>query len=289
MRELLTRESRMISSFPHESAAGSGSRPPDHQPMCVRPLSDKNEIVNFLETDRLYAGYALGDLEPALFEQCEWAGAECNGRLCGLTLVFKGLDPPALFLMGEPGALASTLRSASFPRRAYVTCQQHHLPAVQALYHTEAPTPMWRVSIQRDDFRPVYTHEVSALSIQHLDALMQLYGEVGVDAFTPTQLANGVFYGVFVRRRLVAAAGTHLVSLTYGTAAVGNVCTDAAYRGRGYGTATTSAVVGELFRRGLTDVILNVAQANATAIRIYERLGFTQYCPFLEMVADKKN
>jgi predicted GNAT family acetyltransferase len=44
----------------------------------------------------------------------------------------------------------------------------------------------------------------------------------------------------------------------------------------------TSAVVAELLQLGIRDVILNVNQDNATAIRIYERLGFERYCPFLE-------
>jgi hypothetical protein len=33
-------------------------------------LTDSREIQAFLETDRLHAAYALGDLEPGLFEDC---------------------------------------------------------------------------------------------------------------------------------------------------------------------------------------------------------------------------
>ena len=42
-------------------------------------LTAKSEILGFLETDRLYAAYAIGDLEPGLFEQCEWFGAMDGG------------------------------------------------------------------------------------------------------------------------------------------------------------------------------------------------------------------
>ena len=41
---------------------------------------------------------------------------------------------------------------------------------------------------------------------------------------------------------LVAVAGTHLVSDTYGVAAIGNVFTHPDYRGRGYATLATGAV-----------------------------------------------
>jgi RimJ/RimL family protein N-acetyltransferase len=256
--------------------------------MRVRPLVDKNEILGFLKTDRFYAAYAIGDLEPALFVQSEWVGAEDSGQLCAIALLFKGLDPPALFLMGELTGLMSLLRLGLRPERVYLTCQQRHLPVVRAFYGTEPPIPMLRMIIRQRDFRPVHSPDVLTLSPRHTDELKRLYAQGDADAFSPTQLAAGVFYGVRDRGRIVAAAGTHLISPSHGLGAVGNVYTDKAYRGQGYGTATTSSVVAELFKRGLRLVFLNVAQANTTAIRIYERLGFTAYCPFLEMLAVRK-
>jgi predicted GNAT family acetyltransferase len=144
------------------------------------------------------------------------------------------------------------------------------------------------MTVHQGDFRPLPSPAVQPLSPRHTDELRRLYAQGGADAFTPTQLATGVFYGVRDRGRLVAAAGTHLVSPTYGMGAVGNVYTNPICRGRGYGTATTSAVVDELFQRGLRHVFLNVAQDNTSAIRIYERLGFAKYCSFLEMFARRR-
>jgi ribosomal protein S18 acetylase RimI-like enzyme len=66
------------------------------------------------------------------------------------------------------------------------------------------------------------------------------------------------------------------------------VYTDPTYQGQGYGSAATSAVTAELFRRGVRLIFLNVAQANVRAIRIYQRLGFSTHCPFLEMAAAKR-
>jgi len=256
--------------------------------MYVRELTDKQEILDYLETDRYYAAYAIGDLEPELFVHSQWACAEVDGQVRAIVLLYQGLDPPALFLMGEPSGLAGVLRLKMRPKRVYLTCQQHHLPVVQAFYHTEPPTPMWRMSLRPGDFRPVPSPEVLALSPRHTDALRRLYSQGGGLAFSPMQLATGVFYGVSNRGRIVAAAGTHLISPSYRISAVGNVYTQETYRGRGYGSATTSAVVTELFRRGIREVFLNVAQTNVTAIRLYERLGFTRYCPFLEMLAQRR-
>jgi ribosomal protein S18 acetylase RimI-like enzyme len=257
--------------------------------MHTRKLTDKNEILRFLETDRLYAAYAIGDLEPALFAQSEWVGAERDGQVHTIALLFEGLDPPALFLMGDPAGLASILRLGLRRRRVFLTCRQRHLAVVQAFYHTDPPDLMWRMTIQWEDFRPVHSPEVVALSPRHTGELERLYAQGGGDAFSPTQLATGAFYGVRDRGRVVGAAGTHLVSPTYGMGAIGNVYIDEAYRGRGHGTATTSAVVAELFRRGIRHVILNVSQTNTSAVRIYERLGFAKYCPFLEMLAVRRH
>ena len=69
-------------------------------------------------------------------------------------------------------------------------------------------------------------------------------------------------------------AGTHLVVPQEGIAAVGNIYTRRDRRGRGLAGRVTAAVVAELLRRGVPTVALNVAQTNATARRVYERVGF---------------
>ena len=140
---------------------------------------------------------------------------------------------------------------------------------------------MWRMVLQPQEFQPV-EGDCVRLTLAHADELAELYALGGGPAYSAAQLEHGVFFGTFVGRHLVAVAGTHLVSPTYSVAAVGNVFTHPGYRGRGYGTAMTSAVVAELLGRGIGDIVLNVNQANVVAIGIYERLGFERYCPFVE-------
>jgi ribosomal protein S18 acetylase RimI-like enzyme len=247
----------------------------------TRKLTDKSQILAYLETDRRYAAYAIGDLEPWMFEHTSWAGAERAGRLQALTLHFRGLKLPALFLMGHNEGLRAIIERELRPERVYFTCHQRHLLLICEFYHWEERIPMWRMVLQPARFRPAQSGCVR-LSHAHLDELTQLYALGGGDAFTLLQLEHGVFYGVRMADQLVAVAGTHLVSPTYGVAAVGNVFTHPNYRGRGFGTATTSAVVDELLQSGIRDIVLNVSQDNAIAVRLYERLGFERYCPFLE-------
>jgi ribosomal protein S18 acetylase RimI-like enzyme len=245
-------------------------------------LTDKSEILTYLEADRLYTAYAIGDLEPGMFEQCAWVGAEEAGRLQALALYFRGLKLPALLMMGDADGLRAIFEErALYPGRAYLTCRAEHLAMARDFYAWDEPTPMWRMALPPARFRPV-GGECVRLGLAHADQLTALYALGGGNAFGPSQMQHGVFYGILSNGRLAAAAGTHLVSLTYGVAAVGNVFTHPDCRGRGYGTASASAVVAELLRMGIRDVILNVGQKNVVAVRIYERLGFERYCPFLE-------
>ncbi len=252
----------------------------------VRALTSKEQILAFLQRDRLYAAYAIGDLEAELFAKSQWFGAEDDGKIQTLALFFTGLEPPVLFTMGDTEGLAAILDSALQPERAYFTCRAEHLPAVRAFYALDEIEEMYRMVITPADFRPVAGPTIE-LDLSHLDALRQLYRLGEGDAFAPYQLRDGIYCGVEVGGQLVSVAGTHLVSPTYGVAAVGNIFTHPDHRRRGYATTCTSHVVEELLASGL-DVVLNVNQRNTEAISIYQKLGFRRYCPYIEVIGNRK-
>jgi ribosomal protein S18 acetylase RimI-like enzyme len=251
--------------------------------MEVVELTDKSQILAYLETDRLYAAYAVGDLEPDLFIHCEWFGAERDGRLRALVLHYSGLSFPIVFLMGDADGLQTILEDALYVEQAFFTCRQEHLGVMQGYYEWE-PVPMWRMVLQPERFQPVGGACVP-LTRDHVEQLTRLYACGEGNAFDPKQMPRGAFHGVFEQDRLVTVAGTHLISPTYGVAAVGNIFTHPDFRGRGYATVATSAVVTELQGRGIRDIVLNVDQRNRPAISIYERLGFGRHCPFFEGMA----
>jgi ribosomal protein S18 acetylase RimI-like enzyme len=252
----------------------------------IKHLNDKERILAFLQHDRIYAAYAIGDLEPSLFAHCQWFGVEDDGKTLTMALFFTGLQPPALFIMGNADGVAAILNSALQPERAYFTCRAEHLAVVEASYSLDEVEEMFRMAIAPADFRPV-SGPATKLDLSYLDALRQLYQLGGGDAFAPYQLQDGIYYGVEVGGQLVSVAGTHLVSPTFGVAAVGNIFTHPNHRRRGYGTACTSRVVEELLAQGL-NVVLNVNRENAEAIGIYERLGFGRHCPYIEVIGNRK-
>jgi len=253
----------------------------------VKSLTNKDQILSFLQQDRLYAAYAIGDLEPSLFAQSQWFGAEDDGKMQALALFFTALNPPALFTTGDTDGVAAILASALQPERAYFTCRAEHLAVVEAYYDLDEIEEMFRMAIAPADFRPVPGPTVK-LDLSHLDALHQLYRLGGGDAFAPYQLRDGVYYGVEADGQLVSVAGTHLISPTFGVAAVGNIFTHPDHRHRGYATTCTSHVVEELLAQDL-DVVLNVNRENTAAIRTYEKLGFRKYCPYIEVIGNRKS
>jgi len=81
----------------------------------------------------------------------------------------------------------------------------------------------------------------------------------------------GQFYGIRDQGRLVAMAGERM--RPPGFAEVSGVCTDPAYRGRGYAAALMLRVMAGLRARGLTP-FLHAYADNAGALALYETLGF---------------
>ncbi len=254
--------------------------------LSVTRLEVKEEIYDFLKRDRLYAAYAICDLEPALFGRCEWYASSTDGQLTTLCLLFKGLPPDRVFLMGSQEGLVPILQGVLKTRTAYLACRPHHLDALSRYYSLHRVEVMHRMVLRPEGFTGV-DGPVHRLGPGHIPRLQDLYRSYGDVAFAPYQLDQGVFYGIERKDRLVATAGTHLVSRTYHLGIVGNVFTLPEYRGMGYATMCTSAVAEELLSQSL-DVVLNVGQGNEAASKVYHRLGFDVYCSFTEILGVRK-
>ncbi|MGK5740569.1 GNAT family N-acetyltransferase [Micromonospora sp. URMC 103] len=99
--------------------------------------------------------------------------------------------------------------------------------------------------------------------------------------FDPRMLDTGQYVGVRDGDALVAVAGVHVWSPLYRVAALGNVTTHPRARGRGLGAAVVAALCRRL-RDTVDHVTLNVRADNGTAVRLYERLGFTRVADYGE-------
>jgi ribosomal protein S18 acetylase RimI-like enzyme len=251
--------------------------------------SERGKIASFLQQDRIWAGYAICDLEDKLFPLCEWHSTREDDKISSLCLYFKGLDIPTQITFGDPTGIGKILQSIDSPERAYLHIPAGHREIVERFFSFKEINEMGRMWINKDTYQAVKVKgNVNRLSDEDLPNLEKLYAAYPKAFFRPYMLTSGVYYGFFENGEIVATAGTHALSPTYGMACMGNVFTRPPYRGRGYATACASAVVAELLSN-YQDIILNVNIQNSPAVRIYHKLGFRDYCPYLEAFGQKRH
>jgi len=248
--------------------------------VVARSTTDRAVLRSFLGRDRLFAAYAICDLEDREFARTRWGIATDADEVIAVGLEYGGLTPQPLFLMGRNDGIAAILRDVVRPRAASLAAAAESLPAVAQHYRVDPGPPMVRMWVDRATFKPVPAIVERMLPVE-VGELNRLY-QLGFAAWLPsTAVAEGVYYGIRVSGRLVSAAGTHVISREARLAVVGNVLTHTGHRGRGYATAVTSAVTAELLRY-CDDVVLNVRADNPPAIQAYRKLGYTEHCRFEE-------
>jgi ribosomal protein S18 acetylase RimI-like enzyme len=254
----------------------------------ARAITDRDVIAAFLRTDRLYAVYAMGDLDGPQRRRATWGIAyDAAGRPTALAEHHEGLVPQPLFLMGDPDGCRALLESVIRPRDAYFQASARQDPAIQALYDLEAPTHMLRMVVDRETFQP-FAGPADRLTAADIDDLNHLYQLGFRTGFPTTVVDEGIYYGVRVRGRLVSAAGTHVINAREGVGVVGNVMTHIDYRGHDFAKMVTSAVTSELLSR-VRDVALNVHTDNAPAVAAYARLGYREYCELVERLGRRRS
>lgn len=259
-----------------------------HVDYLVRRMDDVDELRRVLSTQRAYAAYALGQLQPDLFARSEWWSAS-SARGQALLLHSRGGLGSALFAFGEVDGLEALLRLHPGPRHTFLTCQVQHVPVVLRRYVLSEQQSMLRMLVERSSFRP-FAGRARRLTGRDVRQMNQLYRSDGTPAFySARNIDEAVYYGAYEGERLAAVAGTHVISLPDGIAVVGNVFTHPKYRGRGLGTLVTGAVTQHVLSMGCREVVLSVDPRNEPAVRAYERLGYREVGRLIEGAAVRRD
>ena len=248
--------------------------------------SDRALLRGFLERDRLYAAYAICDLDDREFDKTRWGAAWSGGSVVAVVMEYSGASPQPLFAMGREDGIAGILRDVIRPRLAFIAALPAAIPAIQAVYRLDTGPQMVRMWVDRERFMHADDPGLERLVASDVSELNRLY-QLGFGAWLPPQaISDGVYYGLRVRGRLVAAAGTHVIGHSARLGVVGNVLTHNDFRGRGYATAVTGAVTAELLE-SCDHVVLNVRADNPPAISAYRHLGFAEHVRFEERLAHR--
>ena len=244
-------------------------------------MTDWEAARKLLEGDRIWSAYALADLDPGLRDLSDiWQEAG------SLLLRFRGLTPPVLFAFGKPASIRTLC--AGIDSADYIfTFDLAAREALDDLLLFKHELEMHRMHFCRSMDSFERAQGASRLTDEQIDEILELFrGQRDrPDAFHPSQLEHGSFFGLFRDGQLVSMAGTHVVSEMMSVAALGNVFTHPDWRGRGYGQIVSSSVVRDLLSRGIETIVLNTQVENQAAVHLYHGLGFESYCHYMEGAA----
>ncbi|MBN1564524.1 MAG: GNAT family N-acetyltransferase [Anaerolineae bacterium] len=253
----------------------------------IFPLTIPAPIRAFLGDDPALTAYALGDLDPDLWPDSEFIGAFHADELVAVMLLYHGLHPTIITAFGEADGVRAIFEAASLPEEMYCLLPEQFGDLITDYYALHDPHHEWRMVLDPGQFATPDLSVTKRIEPDQAGILAALYQQAtgpgeAIAAFSPAQIAQGRFYGVWIGDDLVATAGTHIWSPAESVVAIGNVFTRPDQRGQGYATVCTAAVVRDALDTAIKTVVLNVRQDNAPAIHVYEKLGFRRYHSFVE-------
>src|ERR1700686_3950486 len=106
--------------------AAPAARPASSRGLLRRPSPDHAFLRAFLERDRLYAAYALCDLDDREFGRTRWGVAFAGTDPPAVVLGYPGLATQPVFVMGEGADTPAVLRQLIRPRAAYLAARPEH-------------------------------------------------------------------------------------------------------------------------------------------------------------------
>ncbi|MBA4322453.1 MAG: GNAT family N-acetyltransferase [Odoribacter sp.] len=245
--------------------------------MESRTTRDKSEIYRFLSATPELQLYAIGDLDDFFWPDTVWHALYDMGEIKSVALLYTGMKPHTLlsFYDNDPFYSVRLLKSVKhlLPEKFNV----HLSPGLINIFGKENIIEdyghNYRMILAREP-ETVYDDNIRKLYPGDLAAIYSLY-KVAYPAnwFDSRMIETGMYLGYFNEEILAGIAGIHVYSSQYRIAALGNIATHPAFRGRKIAYKLTSALCCDL--KNSVDIIgLNVKSDNLPAIKCYEKIGF---------------
>jgi GNAT superfamily N-acetyltransferase len=152
-----------------------------------------------------------------------------------------------------------------------------------AQWKGEAPSG-WRIHDEKSLFRMVWEGAIPEtdafpdairLGPQHASQALELAQLTNPGPFGLRTIELGEYFGWFENGRLTAMAGERMHAGTLRE--VSGICTHPDFRGRGLARKLTLKLIRHQMQRGETP-FLHVMGDNSSAYRLYQKMGFRDYC-----------
>ncbi len=207
---------------------------------------------------------------------CMWLIAREKGRKAAIMLYSK-LKTPLASCYGDLELAKRAIRELQYPQVRVHSMEPISLEAAEA----------HRLIRMKLDEKPAAPKTTIAKRVgeEEIPLLDRFYRSHGAEGWDPSQAREGVYYMVAVGGEVMSAAGTHCTSDKYSIAVVGNVLTSPRYRGRGYARAALSQLLAEL-SVSFKCITLDVRENNASAQRLYRKLGFKTHAVVYSYLID---
>ncbi len=257
-------------------------------------LHNKADIEGFARENPLLHLYEIGDLDDFFWPHTVWYGWREAGEIRQLALVYGALSVPVLLAHADPPCeqMCDFLRALLplLPGHIYAHLNPATIDVLGEAYRVQSHGLYWKMGlVNAEPMETIDTSGVVRLSGSDLDALQTLYRiAYPGNWFDAAMLGTGCYYGIRQGEAIISVAGVHVYSPTYKVAALGNVTTHPALRGRGLGTKVCAALCRALRAEGIEQIGLNVKADNAPAIASYTRLGFEKVADYGEYMLDMR-
>ena len=207
-------------------------------------LETRAELEPFLRRRPFLHLYELGDLDDFFWPHTRWFGRRVDGELREILLLYTAAHGSTLlaFTDGSTRVMADLLRSAiaHLPARVYAHLSAGLADELRAEYALESHGRYLRLALTDTSRLAAWdASEVVPLDAADAGPLRAFYDEsYPGNWFDERMLLTGHYWGIRDAGRLVCAGGVHVVSPQQRVAALGNVATHPAHRGRGLATRT---------------------------------------------------
>jgi RimJ/RimL family protein N-acetyltransferase len=243
--------------------------------------ADKKRLLRHFQKDPALFAYHIGDLDDFDFPNCQWAvDYQENSKIQEVILIFRGLEMPTVLAFGLTDRFNEALTEIAclLPDKFHCHYQSKWRSVLLDLYDEDpygSHIKMTLISPEKCREQDIADgSKIVRLDDSHLPELEKLYERAYPgNYFTSRMLGTGKYYGLTLDGKIASVSGVHIYSPEYKVAALGNIVTDQAYRGKGLATRTTARLTAELHSEGM-QVSLNVKADNEAAIACYRKLGF---------------